>query len=219
MKGPGPAEYPVGGISNVIKHDELFENYPDLAGIRARLKRGDSGAYFPNNRFNVSLDIPAMFKNGNYSTPERTASTTLHELQHAIQQREGFARGGSVAEFAPGPMFDAKAKDLSFDLGQLLTGSGASKPSEVITAIKYGDPSKVSAIVKKYGFGSTDEAVSFLAAQDAKRTPMGQYRRLAGEAEARLTQSRMNMSPIQRAASYPPSMFDVPIDQQIVRRK
>jgi hypothetical protein len=43
------------------------------------------------------------------------------------------------------------------------------------------------------------------------------YKRLAGEAEARLTQARMNMTPAERAASYPPSMFDVPVDQQIVR--
>lgn len=43
------------------------------------------------------------------------------------------------------------------------------------------------------------------------------YRRLAGEAEARLTQARMNMTMPERLASYPPDMFDIPPDRQIVR--
>jgi hypothetical protein len=44
-----------------------------------------------------------------------------------------------------------------------------------------------------------------------------QYRRLAGEAEARLTQARMNMNMDERLASYPYDMLDVPMDQLIVR--
>ena len=47
--------------------------------------------------------------------------------------------------------------------------------------------------------------------------PHQQYKRLAGEAEARLTQLRMNMTPEQRLKSYPLDMLDVPVDQQMVR--
>ena len=43
------------------------------------------------------------------------------------------------------------------------------------------------------------------------------YRRLAGESEARLTQSRLDMTGAERAANYPPSMYDVPVGDQIVR--
>ena len=46
---------------------------------------------------------------------------------------------------------------------------------------------------------------------------MGPYRRLAGEAEARLTQSRMNLTPAERAARPPWLEFDVPREEQIVR--
>lgn len=42
-------------------------------------------------------------------------------------------------------------------------------------------------------------------------------KRLAGEAEARLTQARMNMTPEERLANYPVSMFDVAPQDQIVR--
>ena len=46
---------------------------------------------------------------------------------------------------------------------------------------------------------------------------MGPYRRLAGEAEARLTQARANLTPAERAARPPWLEFDVPREQQIVR--
>jgi hypothetical protein len=47
--------------------------------------------------------------------------------------------------------------------------------------------------------------------------PGARYRRLAGEAEARLTQSRMDLTPAERAARPPWLEFDVPREQQIVR--
>ncbi len=44
------------------------------------------------------------------------------------------------------------------------------------------------------------------------------YRNLAGEAEARATQSRMNLTPEQRRALFPEDSYDVPIDKLILRR-
>ena len=43
------------------------------------------------------------------------------------------------------------------------------------------------------------------------------YHRLAGEAEARATQARMNMDMPQRLATFPEDSYDVPMDQLIVR--
>ena len=47
--------------------------------------------------------------------------------------------------------------------------------------------------------------------------PYDAYRRLAGEAEARATQSRMNMNMDQRLNTYPLDSYDVPVDQLIIR--
>lgn len=44
------------------------------------------------------------------------------------------------------------------------------------------------------------------------------YRALAGEAEARATQARMNMNAAQRREVFPLDSYDVPVDQLIVRR-
>lgn len=47
--------------------------------------------------------------------------------------------------------------------------------------------------------------------------PQDAYRRLAGEAEARATQARMNMDMPTRLNTFPPESYDVPLDQLIVR--
>jgi hypothetical protein len=50
-----------------------------------------------------------------------------------------------------------------------------------------------------------------------KRAQDSLYRRLAGEAEARAVQARMNMSPAQRRATFPFDSYDVPQNALIVR--
>ena len=49
------------------------------------------------------------------------------------------------------------------------------------------------------------------------KTPEEAYRRLAGEAEARATQARMNMNAAQRREVFPLDSYDVPLEQLIVR--
>jgi hypothetical protein len=128
-------------------------------------------------------------------TPDSAKSTALHELQHAIQQREGFAKGGSPSQFAGVSAESQKSLD---EINAILN-SGEYSMKEYQTLLQ-----QKRDILNNSAPGLSSNE---------------QYRRLAGEAEARLTQSRMGMNPMQRAASFPPSMFDVPIEQQIVRFK
>jgi hypothetical protein len=75
-------------------------------------------------------------------------------------------------------------------------------PDQMLAELRKSDPELVASYERQNKLGDL---------------AFNRYRRLAGEAEARLTQSRMNMTPAERAASYPPSMFDVPVKDQIVR--
>ena len=145
--------------------------------------------------------------------------TLIHEIQHAIQAKEGFARGGNMQEFQSGPMFNPMAKDLNADLSKVLTGGYTAKPEEVISSIKYGNPQEIQSIVKKYGFDNVDDALSFLSAEDMKRTPFGQYQRLAGEAEARATEARLNLTDEERRAKFPYESYDVPKSDLIIQRR
>jgi hypothetical protein len=66
-------------FGDAFAHPELFKAYPDLANIQLRKETsGAMGSYSPGS---IRLD------------GARDTSTALHELQHAIQRTENFAKG------------------------------------------------------------------------------------------------------------------------------
>jgi hypothetical protein len=202
-----------GTLGDVLKHEQLYSAYPSKADIPfnwMEMPTGTKGEYSPQS--GVALNMGTFGKDAK--------STTLHELQHAIQQREGFARGGSPRSAAD-------------DVGQELL-----KASERIRKIE-ADPSLFEghkAIDEAFdasinGRITNDEFYKIVAQhpivaeysklqsfrRDAPRDGDEAYRRLAGEAEARLTQSRMNMTPAQRLALFPEESYDVPMNELIIR--
>lgn len=77
-------------IRDILSHPKLFEAYPSIADIRVIMIGGSEhdGAYFPlEDEIHLSAKL----------NDEQLLSTLLHEIQHAIQHREGFAAGGSAS--------------------------------------------------------------------------------------------------------------------------
>lgn len=143
-----------------------------------------------------------------------TPSDILHEVQHGIQEAEGWARGGSPKEFA----YD-KAKALqevetvNKQLNMLSNSIDAAKAK--------GDLEKAAEYKQMY-----DEAMDYKLTQLVPRAnidPTESYSRLAGEAEARLVQRRRNLTEEQMRELYPyeRSYFheqtDVPLSSLIVK--
>ena len=78
-------------LGKLLDAPELFAAYPDLADIGVTfqtLERGQNGGY--NRRFD-SIELSRDLKN----RPEELLGSLTHEVQHAIQGREGFARGSN----------------------------------------------------------------------------------------------------------------------------
>jgi len=76
-------------LQNLIRHDALFEAYPELRGAKvvfAELEDGKQGSYDPETN---TITISEKLR----SAPQ---GTLLHEVQHAIQNAEGFSPGASV---------------------------------------------------------------------------------------------------------------------------
>ena len=171
-------------------HPDLYNAYPDSANSQMYFKAGEGGSYSP---FKDELTIGS----------KEPTSTALHEFQHAIQQREGFARGGNPSQFdfSEQAINDAKVMNTMIQRG--------TDPQNV-TAEFLNMMGRDPDLVSRQLFGKSWKELDNL-------DPHQQYKRLAGEAEARLTQLRMNMTPEQRLKSYPLDMLDVPVDQQIVR--
>lgn len=78
-------------LGKLLDAPELFAAYPDLADIGVTfqtLERGQNGGY--NRRFD-SIELSRDLKN----RPEALLDSLTHEVQHAIQGREGFTPGAN----------------------------------------------------------------------------------------------------------------------------
>lgn len=79
---------------SVVKHDDLYRAYPDMAEMdvgamteaQIRDNPGVQG-YFSPSRDEIRVN-PRL-------SPEEQKDTVLHEMQHAVQQREGHSGGAS----------------------------------------------------------------------------------------------------------------------------
>jgi hypothetical protein len=251
-----------------MPHEKLSTAYPEISNIVVRKQSEPGGSYSPttiNNRLlqeDIYIGEPAVRKvdDGFAVSKEQGKSINLHELQHAIQQREGWAKGGSPSQLS--------------DISSTLAGNALNKLNDV--SAKHPALRKAynlmnqtqDALLEKYKlsrFNPSDMTFNQRAGMDfmKKATPEDKavwkeandaywqvlkdspvqkefadaavkawqsnipidphtaYRRLAGEAESRLTQSRMNLDAQQRLQNYPYDIgqygLDVPIDQLIVR--
>ena len=121
---------------------------------------------------------------------EEIEKVLIHEIQHAIQQAEGFESGGS-------------AKHIEQNAENYIPKSKREFIKSTQSYLDVPDLNKNEWLRKK--------------AIDLLRSPYDAYMRLAGEAEARATTQRMNMTPEERAYTYPFENYDIPANELIVR--
>jgi len=171
-----------------LLHPELSAAYPDTKNIIVSLKPNRTGGYYEMGRDNIG--VPVIGEN---NAADR--SLMLHELQHAIQQREGFAAGANPNAPYPAGVRDQIIRDQLKELKEI-TKYDPSNP--------YSSPNTL-----------TDEELLQMAIRNTDEQNgvgrMQAYLRSAGEAEARAVQSRMNMTPEQRLQKFPLESYDVPI--------
>lgn len=90
-----------GRLGDVLIHPELYEVYPDLADLPFLYYKNDKLPDNSNTFYFATTNLGGyivMKGNENWGSH---LSTLLHETQHAIQNKEGFARGGNyfLAQF------------------------------------------------------------------------------------------------------------------------
>lgn len=76
-------------LHEILQHPSLFANYPELKDINVIYGHGvkNSAGYF-DPRTNTILAAGR--------TPEEARSIIIHEIQHAVQRREGWSPGASL---------------------------------------------------------------------------------------------------------------------------
>lgn len=178
-------------VMDAMDHPELAKAYPKLGQIPLTVNPqaipGTGGMSSYGN--GVHMMDAAGSRLGRVNK-----DLTLHEGQHAIQDYEGFAKGGASRdmEYADLKPHQQQALNALYDQSIALKKAGNN-----VEAAKVTDT--INRMITKYQ-------------RDA-------YKRLAGEVEARTVERRMNMTPEQRRASFPLDMMyqDTPLNQMIFK--
>ena len=122
--------------------------------------------------------------------------TLLHELQHAIQSRENWARGGSTSGVKKGKL----RKFYTQELHKILQDPDRFPLEHAFKVLETNDIDKVLTNLRKTSFKQW-QRFSDEAAENV-------YFRLAGEVEARLVEARRNMTNEERRRIPPWKMLD-----------
>lgn len=189
-----------------LSHENIYQAYPDLRKMDLELtsdKTGNSGAF---NGTGVELSINEVNK-------PATKPIMLHELQHAIQNKEGFGRGGNLAS--------ASFEDVLPQIQNIKKQRQALNidPYQIQNNIASGYNVPKEALDKYNMWNNLMEQENNLLNNRMK--PYDVYKRLLGEAEARLTENRIPLTQEQRLQYYPYSQgqygLDVPYNELIVK--
>lgn len=202
-------------LDDYVKDDELFQAYPEMK--RTRLEFVDlpsadycGGYLHPDNRIVINI-----------SRTDDVRSVLAHEIQHAIQTMEGFARGNNPGEFKN------TVENVILDIvratdGRILEGGGFDNTPKGIFAaldrkVPYGTILRhydypLSLVAEKYGYENIFDLVN-----DIGRFKSGiqEYRSTAGEVEARNVESRLDFTSAQRRNTLAVSTEDIARNGQI----
>lgn len=222
---------------DVLDHPETWKAYPGLSRAPVIFSPGressamTAGAYSrPNSGWGMSEGI--SLQPGGNSTDLGIHSTLLHELNHGVQFREGFARGGSPQEFLPQD-FQTQVKQVNdflnshdglfesagIDQGALEAGLRKLRTGGAPSDLTWHESNAVQnymtlspEITRPYN-QSLVKADELQAQSTAAHE---QYNNLAGEVSSRNVQERFEQNDYQRA---PWQTTGYPQGPQLVRQQ
>ena len=222
-----------GKLEDAVDAPKLFEAYPQLKNIKIHTDAvmndmPSNGEYNPQTK-TITIHADEL---------KYLNSILNHEIQHVIQREEGFAHGGTpeqVERDFNAAKAEWKARSYAFELEEKAKEMGGEyNQSEVEKALiqEYKDmdmpefiPDKETRIkgfnyfARGYADRSMDDAIKRFRLDRFQRTDFDsyqEYRKLAGEVEARNVQKRLGMTDEERRNSLASETEDVNRDEQIV---
>lgn len=196
----------------IIEHPELYKAYPELNQVLVNTPGGNGStrgglSVIPSHGVQPGKMEMDVYNRGLMTDPE---STSLHEMQHAIQTIEGWSPGGSPTMAFADPRAHEMLKNRLDELHRPAT---------------FDEFQKANRFPEDEAQAAYDEYVrthkSFIhpkVERELQRDVAHEfYRRLAGEAEARATQERMNMGMRERRQHPPAGSYDYPQEDLFTR--
>ena len=231
-RATGGYQTPAGGmyfstdIDNVLKGTPLGKAYPNeinmkVSDVSEAPRKNVLGSFDENTNtitsFALKTDVPGV---------------TAHELQHFIQAREGFPRGGNEIDALDG-MYGNMANDYDEISTLLRQFNGKPIPDNVYQQFENPEIMRASlSKIRRDHEGDDDAAADFAENQaitirdDPEDWAKTIYSYLAGEVEARNVQTRLKMTPAERRATPPretetDARFKMPLarEDQIISKR
>jgi len=182
----------IGKAQEFVEHPELFQAYPELANYAFRelepthnkftAPQNAYGFYSPGQK-TITVNTDAPFKR----------STALHELQHAIQEIEGWQGGSSPEEMAARMAEREIAKTREADLLQSIQNAQQTLPPSANNLI----------LTEGQKLKNIQDFLNKTKQLEGETDPYDAYRKVSGEEEARMVQARRDY-PEEKLAERPP---------------
>lgn len=236
LPSPGKDQKARAKLGDIINDPELLSQYDDRNRLEAGLIFDETEEYGSPiggpRRFTPLSDIPVIIDNNlpvgygfhapassqagesirisGQGTPESQRATLLHEMQHSIQDREGFASGGSEEYFKSNRQATNKWSELYGPRLQDLQDKRLKNEDEIDEMM--GLEGLKSSITRDYA-----------DSQQGLLSPEQMYRNLVGEVEAENVVTRDSLTPDDLRIKRPGSTEQLSSsdilgrDQQIVR--
>jgi hypothetical protein len=188
-------------LADVLDHPKLFKQYPHLKDIPV----GEDRSLNPGD---ASTELGLDDKIRIFRTPQTTPENLLHEVQHAVQHHEDFAKGGDVPD-AIDP------KQVQTDRPEILPMQERLRQiNEMQSSDQYNQltpDGRRELMQERY---ELEDKINHIFGQERWK----QYYNQHGEVEARAVAERAKLTQKERdAKSVTETMHqDVPTDQQIV---
>lgn len=151
-------------LGELLDHPDLYAAYPHLKNVKIKVDFGRAGGAYLEGNYPLSLELgtQSLTNDTKPATDDELVETLLHEIQHSIQAAEGFTRGGNLQ------MVQARMQALwdRKDDPDLTEEEREAARNEL----------------KKFDYDPSQKEF-----KPNRQTLYDAYRRIGGEAEARLT--------------------------------
>lgn len=179
----------------VDENSEVFKAYPQLKDIKFQrsifYQNSSTKAFYSPSENLIGIQSAVPIKD--------IRSLLIHEIQHAIQEEEGFARGGNNQDQIDKLTDSKEVKDALWNFQQDMTAAFSETNKAKATKLKEEAKRKMDTVKDK------------MSAEAYKL-----YERLAGEVEARNAQKRSEMTEEERRATPMVETEDVSRKDQIL---
>jgi hypothetical protein len=204
LKGDDPDVMSLGLLGGMIKHPSLFRWYPELrnwfvhitdtlpAGTRGRMNEKDKAIL-------IALSAP-------YHDKRRTL---IHEIQHAIQEIEGFAKGGDLSTPEVVQHSRARFEKARQEAGDRLANHLAAR--QAMALARFGHAPSAQELdqwdAEHPDWKEQEDLMRELVSPEAtaimqRDSRASAYLDLTGETEARIAAQRLDLPPAMSFAVY-----------------